>query len=100
MASQAQRGGEAVIYVGAEKQPPDFIGFSHGPDLCKRGPSASGIATAKKPTDHPAPIPKNLAVPLRQQLTFAAFVESSHQNVEVPCTPRQATHAALLHCVE
>lgn len=92
--------GEAVICVGAEKQPPDFIGFSHGPDLRKRGPSASGIATVKKPTDHPRPCRRALQFPLCQQLTFAAFVESSHQNVEVPCTPRQATHAALLHCVE
>ena len=91
--------GEAIIYVGAERQPPDFIGFSYGPDLRERGPSASGIATVKK-FGPPVPAPKNLAVPLCQQLTFAAFVESSHQNVEVPCTPRQATHAALLHCVE
>ena len=66
---------------------------------CASTPPASGIATVKK-FGPPVPVPKNLAVPLCQQLTFAAFVESSHQNVEVPCTPRQATHAALLHCVE
>lgn len=54
----------------------------------------------RSPQTTPRPYRRTLQFPLRQQLTFAAFVESSHQNVEVPCTPRQATHAALLHCVE